>query len=414
MNPPPVISIAPEGQKILDKASQTIAVEYTRLAQSLVKRTSIFNSYKGLYDQDKIPQNLAIVLVPQQWPSSIPSNLTDALHAKEQLLFKASLRSILEGRLAFLSADVINLQTQLASFTSDEEISNKFFTIIPTLINQPSYLPLLIWSFRLVKTRQDALCQRALQKALKIRFAPSTVDMTIEEDAFVDMTNEDTVNTVQNSTNRNHHRNVTQTSSSSSSSSSTSLASPTNTTLATSTTLKKKGQLPTVTKESELSILTQQVAELTKTVAVLQTKFTGSPLNGAREPSPSRHFPQLPSDTVIPKSRKKKNNTIIPQQKEVQVTTTIHKPPTPPIPYLPSQYLHFPMGTMIPQQQHPLQQYPQQQYSQLYQNTYMPTVGHYNHLGQPMTHFQSQQLQQPLQPFMMQGRDCQGFVKHNA
>jgi hypothetical protein len=54
MNPPPAIAIAPEGQKVLDKASLIVAQEYTRLLAYLVKRTTTFNHYNYVYKKNKL------------------------------------------------------------------------------------------------------------------------------------------------------------------------------------------------------------------------------------------------------------------------------------------------------------------------------------------------------------------------
>ena len=191
--PPPAIAIAPEGQKVLDRAALLIANSYSKLSSSLVKRTHTLTQYTEAYNKHSLPQNMAMILEPHIWPATIPIHLTEALNSKEQTMFAATLRVILEGRLAFLQADVTSLQTQLATFLSDEDVTNKFLTIIPTLASQPTYIPLLVWSFRLVQTRQDLASNRALRKHLQIRFeAPPPLDsMAMEEEPFVDMTNED-------------------------------------------------------------------------------------------------------------------------------------------------------------------------------------------------------------------------------
>lgn len=340
MNAPPPIAIAAEGQKILDKASLMLATEYSKLSSNLVKRTTTFNSYKETYNKNTVPQNMALILEPHVWPATIPTNLTDALYAKEQATFAKALRDILEGRLAFLSADVINLQTQLATFTSDEDMNAKFLALIPTLSNQPTYMQSLIWSFRLTQTRQNELSRRALRKIVKIRFVAPIDDMSIDEDPFVDMTN-DSSQDDQPSPAKKGKPSTSSTSSSSSSLSAASVAPV------------KKKQTKITSSDSELKVLTEQVAALTKSVASLQTKFTGSPMRGTRDPSPSRHLNQPFTDNIIGKRLKKKKNITIATQ-----PANIHLPQTHNIPIHipPPQFGQYQLSGMNLHQQYPSHQ----------------------------------------------------------
>lgn len=387
MNAPPQIAIAAEGQKILDKASLILQKEYTKLSTNLVKRTTTFNSYKETYNQNTVPQNMALILEPHVWPPTIPSNLTDALYAKEQATFAKALRDILEGRLAFLSADVINLQTQLATFTTDEDVGAKFLGLIPTLSNQPTYLQSLIWSFRLIQTRQNDLSRHALRKKVKIRFVAPSDDMSIDEDPFIDRTNDSSEDEQQSPSKKG------KTSSSSSSASSTSPAA--------SLVAPKKKNLPKDTSSNnEIKVLTEQVAALTKSVASLQIKFTGSPIRGTRDQEPSRQITQLPTDNAMSKRMKKKLNMTNapllspPQQHNVMM----HIPP--------QQLGQYQTRGMISQQQYPTHVQP----------TYNPTIvqtQQHMHNGMPIAYNQNYYNPPPPPPqYTMQGRDYQGFVRH--
>jgi hypothetical protein len=390
--PPPAIAIAPEGQKVLDKAALIVANSYSKLSSSLVKRTHTLNLYTDAYNKHSLPQNMAMILEPHIWPATIPVHLTEALNSKEQTTFASALRVILEGRLAFLQADVTSLQTQLATFLSDEDVTNKFLTLIPTLASQPTYIPLLVWSFRLVQTRQDLASNRALKKHLQIRFeAPPPLDsMAMEEEPFVDMTNEDLPDPIPYNANSSTQSSTCTTSASSSSSSST----------ATSSSAPRKKKSPTAPPESELSQLIQQVATLTKTVATLQTKFTGSPQRGGREPSPSRL--SQPTGSATSQRHKKKNSPTVPQLTEIQTPTTAPRLPSSHRPFPPNSYGQYPASLAIPQQQFHPQYHPAYNAmpTQYHQAPYLN--GAYSH---SLVHI-------PPPPYTQPGKDCHGFAKN--